>query len=152
MADHVRTQCRDAVVTLLTGLTTTTTHVTAGRPESRKLQSTDLPHLLIYTNETEAEATTMGQGSARMVEVCQLMVDGIAQGTGDVDKTLDTIEKEVRAAIAASPTLSGKAKEVLFSSSAKEQDDENEQPTWRIRMTFTLQYHTRESAPDVALA
>jgi hypothetical protein len=152
MADHVRTQCRDAAVTLLTSLTTTGANVFAGRPESRSLQTTELPGLLVYTNETEAEDAAGQIGSRRMVELCQLMVEGVAQGTGDVDKTLDTIEKEVRAALAGAPTLSGKAKLVTFTGSEKEHDAENEQPTWRIRMNFTLEYHTRETAPDTALA
>ena len=112
MADHLRTQIRDAVATLVTGLTTTGARVTKGRPESRPLQAaSDLPGLLVYTNETETDEDGLsGQiGSRRIAQVCSLVVDGYAAGTGEVYETLDTIEKEVRAALAASPTLSGKA-------------------------------------------
>jgi hypothetical protein len=152
MADHLRTQCRDAAKDLIDALTTTGTRCFAGRPESRPLQEAELPGLLVYTDETEASAESGQLGSRRMVELCNLVIVGVARGTGDIDSTLDTIEKEVRAALAAAPTLSGKAKDLLFSGSVKERDPEAEQPTWLIRMTFTLEYHTRETAPDTALA
>lgn len=152
MADHVRTQCRDAAVAALTGLVTTGSDVYKGRAKTRPLQETDLPALLVYTTETEASGEADQRGQRRMVEVCSLVVEGHAQGTGDVDATLDTIEKEVRAALAADPTLGGKAKDLIFSGSAKDDEAEAEQPTWVIRMTFTIEYHTRETTPDVVLA
>lgn len=153
MADHLRTQIRDAAATLLTGLTTTSTRVTKGRPESRPLQAaSDLPGLLVYTNETEAEPATMGQGSRRIQHASELVVEAYAAGTGDVDATMDTIEKEVRVALEGAPTLSGKAKDLYFLGSEKESDSEAEQPTWRNRMRFRVEYETREGAPDTALA
>lgn len=152
MADHLRTQCRDAVVTLVTGLATTAARVSAGRPESRPVQTSELPCLLVYTNSTEGEPISGQQAARRIEHGCELVIDGLAAGTGDVDKTLDTIEKETRAALEAAPTLSGLAKDLLFVSSVKESDDEAEQPTWRIRMTWRLEFHTREGVPDAALA
>jgi RsiW-degrading membrane proteinase PrsW (M82 family) len=152
MADHVRTQIRDAAVDLLDALTTTSTRCTGGRPKSRPVQESELPCLLVYTNETEAEPVSGTMGARRMAEVCQLVVHGFAQGTGDIDKTLDTIEKEVRVALAAAPTLSGLAKDSYFVGSTKESDQEAQQPTWEIVITFTVEYSTRETAPDAALA
>lgn len=150
--DHVRSQCRDSVVALLTGLTTTGSNVFGGRPETRPLQDSELPGLLVYTTETESEAASGQRNTRRMVETCNLIVDGYARGTGDLDKTLDKMEKEVRVALAANPTLSGKAKDLVYFGSVKEDAEEAEQPTWRNRMTFTLEYHIREDVPDTALA
>lgn len=151
MTDHVRTQCRDAAKTALTSLTTTGANAFAGRPQTRPLQGSELPGLIVYTTETESAVISRTSSGRRMQDVCNLVVEAFAKGTGDIDKTLDTIEKEVRAALAAS-TLGGLAKDLFFAGSQKEDDPDAEQPTWRIRMTFTLEYHTSEAAPDTALA
>lgn len=152
MANHLRTQIRDAAVTRLTGLTTTGTRCTGGRPKSRPVQESELPCLLVYTAETEAEPVSGTMGTRRMDDAAQLIIHGFARGTGDVDATLDTIEKEVRAALATAPTFGALAKDSYFTGSVKESDPEAQQPTWEIVITFTVAYSTRETAPDVALA
>lgn len=152
MADHVRTQIRDAAVTRLTGLVTTGTRCSGGRPKSRPVQESELPCLLVYTAETEGELVSRKMGARRLAEVAQLVIHGFAQGTGDVDKTLDTIEKEVRVALAADPTFVALAKDSYFTGSVKESDPEAKQPTWEIVINFTVEYSTREDAPDAALA
>jgi hypothetical protein len=53
MADHVRTQLRDAVVAALTGLTTTGTRVFRNRPDPQA--PGNLPCLHVYT---DGDATT----------------------------------------------------------------------------------------------
>lgn len=152
MADHLRTQIRDAVVTRVTSLSTTGARVYAGRSETRPLQPSELPGLLIYTNETESEDVAGTRLSRRLVHLCDVVIEGYAKGTGDVDKTLDTIEKEVRAALEAAPTLGGLCKDLICTNTSKEDDPEAEQPCWRIRMTWRCEYHTREGIPDAALA
>jgi hypothetical protein len=152
MADHVRTQVRDAVKTLVTGLTTTGANAFAGRPESRPLQESELPGLLVYTNEEESEHVAGQQGSRRKARNGQLMVHGFAQSTADIDKTLDTIAKEVEAALEAAPTLSGLAKDLYHTNTEKRSDPEAAKPTGEIVLTFTCEYHTREGIPDAALA
>ncbi len=152
MANNLRTQCRDAVKTLVTGLTTTASNAFAGRPESRPLQENELPGLLVYTNETESEMVSGQRGSRRKVNSCELVVHGVAQSTSDVDATLDTIEKEVLAAVEASPTLGGLAKDLYHVGSSKVTDPEAKKPTGEILIRFTLEYHTREGVPDAALA
>jgi hypothetical protein len=152
MADHIRTQIRDAVVTAVTGLTTTSTRVHAARPGTRPLQPTDMPALLIYTNDTDVEEIAGTLGSRRLAHLTEVMIEGYARGTGDVDKTLDTIEKEVRVAIEANPTLGGKCKTITLAGAIKEDGDDTDQPTWRIRLNWRCEYHTREGVPDAALA
>lgn len=152
MADHIRTQIRDAVVAAVTGLTTTGTRAYAARPKTRPLQGSELPALLVYTNDTEGEDIAGTLGSRRLAHVTDLVVEGYAKGTGDVDKTLDTIEKEVRVALEATPTLGGKCKTLTFSGSSKDDADDTDQPTYVIRITWRCEYHTREGVPDAALA
>lgn len=152
MANHVRTQIRDAALALVNNLTTTGARAFAGRSETRPLQPTELPALLLHTNDTESEDATMTRGSRRLMHTCDLMIDGYVKGTGDVDASLDTVEKEVRIALEAAPTLGGLCKDLLCVSSNKEDDPESEQPCWRIRMIWRCEYHTREGVPDVALS
>jgi hypothetical protein len=140
------------VVDLLDNLTTTSSRCTGGRPESRKVQESELPCLLVYTNEEESEMVSGQMGARRQARACQLVVHGFAQGTGDIDKTLDTIAKEVEAALGAAPTLSGKAKDLYLVGTEKSSDPEAKQPTWEIVLTFTCEYSTREGIADVALA
>jgi hypothetical protein len=69
MADHLRTQIRDAALALVTGLTTTSTRAYAGRPETRPLQPTELPGLLCESFRTlaarDAYATGAGYRAGR---------------------------------------------------------------------------------------
>lgn len=151
MANHVRTQIRDAAKDLLDALTTTSTRCTAGRPKSRPIQESELPCLLVYSGEEESEPVSGQMGTRRLQRSMQLIVHGYAQGTGDIDGTLDTIAKEVEAALAAAPTLGGLAKDLYLVGTTKESDPEAQQPTWEIVLTFTCEYSTREDLPDAAL-
>jgi hypothetical protein len=152
MANHVRTQIRDAAVALLDALTTTSTRCTGGRPRTRPIQQAELPCLLVYTNETETEMASGTMPLRRLVHNCQLVVHGYASGTGDIDATLDTIAKEVQAALEAAPTLGGLAKDTYLTSTVKDSAEDAEQPTWHVILTFTCEFHTREGTPDTALA
>lgn len=151
MADHVRTQIRDAAKTLVTGLATTGANAFAGRPESRPLQEAELPALLVYTNEEESEFQSGTRPARRKVRNCQLLVHGFAQIVADLDKTLDTIAKEVEEALEAAPTLGGLAKDLYHTGTTKESDPEAAKPTGEIVLTFTCEYHTREGDSDAAL-
>lgn len=152
MANHVRTQIRDAAVNALDALTTTSTRCTGGRPKSRPIAESELPCLLVYTNEEESEPVSGQMGLRRMSRSVQLLVHGYAQGTGDIDATLDTIAKEVEAALMADPTLGALAKDTYLVGTVKDSDPEAKQPTWEVVLTFTCEYSTREASPDAALA
>lgn len=152
MANHLRTQCRDAVVTLLTGLTTTGANVFAGRPQTRPLKESELPGLIVYTTETEASVISLTSSGRRMQDICNLVIEAFARGTGDIDATLDTIAKEVEAALAAAPQLGGLAKDTYLTGTVKDSDPEAQKPTWEIVLTYTCEYSTREDIPDAALA
>ncbi len=150
MTDHVRTQIRDKVVDLCDALTTTSTRCFGARPKTRPLQT--LPALIVYTNGETIEPVSGQRGTRRLERPLDLVIEGYASGSGDVDKTLDTMNAEVEAALAADPTLGGLAKDLYLSKIEKEDDDEAEKPTWLIRMTWYCEYHTRETAPTAALA
>lgn len=152
MADHLRTQIRDTALARVNNLTTTGTRAYAGRPDTRPLQSSELPALLLYTDESESEPVAGSRGTRRLLHYAELVIEGYARSTGDIDKTLDTIEKEVRVALEAAPTLGGLCKDLVCLSVSKDRGDDGDQPTFRVRMTWRCEYHTREGVPDAALA
>lgn len=152
MTNHVRTQLRDAVVGACDALTTTGIKCYPNRPGSRPVQTSELPLLLVYTNDENVELSSGTRGTRRLERVIELAVRGYARGTGDVDATLDTICAEVETALAADPTLGGLAKDLYLAAVKKEADDQAEQPTWFVDMTWRCEYHTREAAPTAAAA
>jgi hypothetical protein len=142
---HVREQIRDAAVTACTGLTTTTTHVYPER--LYQLRATDLPGLRIYCGAEQVEPDRLGavHGQSRDME---LIVEGIARATADLDETLDDIAAEVEAALAADVTLGGKCKFLhLAGIDDPEQSDETDQPAGLVRLKFRVQYRTLNTTP-----
>jgi hypothetical protein len=142
---HVREQIRDAVVTACTGLTTTGTRVY--RERLYQLRAADLPGLRIYCGAEQVEPDRLGaiHGQQRDMD---LMVEGLARATSDLDETLDDICAEVEAALATDITLGGKAK-VLYLAGIDdpEQSDDGDVPAGLVRLKFRVQYRTLNTTP-----
>jgi hypothetical protein len=153
MANHVRTQIRDAAVTAMGSLSTvTSSNIFKARPDEHDLQTSQLPAIIVYTDAEDVEAGTLNQSGRRLIRTMQLMVRGLVKATGDTDATLDTINKEVEAALASDPTFVGKAKDCLLIRVEKDRNAEGEKPIAHVEMTFEVEYHTAAGVPDVALA
>ena len=148
MADHVRMQIRNQVVTQLTGLTTTAARVFDSRVYP--LEDANLPALLIYTKSETSEPIEIGTNrtSERLLS---LNIEAYVKSTTNFEDTLDTICKEVEQAIAADPTLSGKAKDCYLESTEIEFNAEGEQPLAFCTLTFLTSYYVQEQSPDVAV-
>ncbi len=148
MADHVRMQIRNQVVTQLTGLTTTAARVFDSRVYP--LEDGNLPALLIYTKSETSEPIEIGTNrtSERLLS---LNIEAYVKSTTNFEDTLDTICKEVEQAIAADPTLSGKAKDCYLESTEIEFNAEGEKPLAFCSLTFLTSYYVQEQSPDVAV-
>jgi|TARA_R110001583_G_scaffold80041_1_gene215431 hypothetical protein len=148
MADHVRMQIRNQVVTQLTGLTTTAARVFDSRVYP--LEDANLPALLIYTKSETSEPIEIGTNrtSERLLS---LNIEAYVKSTTNFEDTLDTICKEVEQAIAADPTLSGKAKDCYLESTEIEFNAEGEKPLAFATLTFLTSYYVQEQSPDVAV-
>lgn len=144
MADHVRQQIRDAAVTALTGLATTTTHVYPYRLQP--MGDANLPGLRIYTNDEDISIASMG--SRRLLDrALELVVEACVKETATFDDTLDDIIKEVEVALAGG--LTG-AKYVTLKRIEIEASGDGEKDIGVARMTFEVPYNTAHNAPDVA--
>ena len=148
MADHVRMQIRNQVVTQLTGLTTTAARVFDSRVYP--LEDANLPALLIYTKSETSEPIEIGTNrtSERLLS---LNIEAYVKSTTNFEDTLDTVCKEVEQAIAADPTLSGKAKDCYIESTEIEFNAEGEKPLAFCSLTFLTSYYVQEQSPDVAV-
>ena len=148
MADHVRMQIRNQVVTQLTGLTTTAARVFDSRVYP--LEDANLPALLIYTKSETSEPIEIGTNrtSERLLS---LNIEAYVKSTTNFEDTLDTICKEGEQAIAADPTLSGKAKDCYLESTEIEFNAEGEKPLAFCSLTFLTSYYVQEQSPDVAV-
>lgn len=148
MADHVRTQIRGGLVTLVTGLPTTGSNVTKSRV--RPVETSALPHLFVYNDEERITETTVT--APRVLERApRFQIAGVARAGEDLDDVLDEICKEVEIACAMPGALEGLAASITLISTVFQMNADAKVPVGAARMTFEVICATQENAPDVAL-
>jgi hypothetical protein len=145
---HVRKQIRDALVTAVTGLTTTGANVFRSR--IYPLEKTKLPCLCIFTKSetTEFDTLTMSRSVSRNLEV---MVEAYVKETADYDNTLDTIAVEVEEALSADVTLGGLCKDMQVVAFEADFSGDGEQPVAVGRFTVAVNYRTAENDVETAV-
>lgn len=141
---HARQQIREAVATLVTGLTTTGSNVFQSRVY--RLQASELPALLVYTNSETVERSHMTSG---LVRELTLRVEGIAKALADIDDTLDTIGAEVEAALGGQEPAG--VEDLVLQSADVTINGEGEQQVGAIVMDFLVRYRTNQAAPETIL-
>ena len=144
---HVRKQIRDAIVTALTGLTTTGSNVFRSR--IYPLESSKLPGLCIFTRSEAVEFDTLTI-SRSINRVLDVSVEAYVSATANYDNTLDTIAVEVEEALAADVTLGGLSKDMQTTAFEVDFAGDGEQPVAVGRFTVTVQYRTAESDVETA--
>lgn len=144
---HVRKQIRDAVVTALTGLTTTGSNVFRSR--IFPLEKTKLPALCIFTRSetTEFDTMTISRSTQRNLDIA---VEAYVSATANYDNTLDTIAVQVEEAIASDVTLGGLAKDAQVTAFEADFSGDGEQPVAVGRFTVAVQYRTAENDVETA--
>lgn len=148
---HVRQQVREALATLLTSLTTTGARVYQSR--IRPLKDTELPCLMISTNQEAVVADDIHINSV-LERRLTVLVTAVAKANSNLDDTLDTIIKEVEAKLNASVsanTLSGLIKYIVLNSLEIEMSADAEKPVGQAVMSFTVIYYTQAASPDVSI-
>lgn len=147
MANHVRRQIREAVATLLTGLTTTGANVFQSRLQP--LPDSKLPALKIITDAEQIEPFDIG-GNVKSRSL-NVGVIAAAKSASDVDDVLDQIIKEVEIKMSTNPTLSGLVKDIVLESIDIDMSGETDKNTGQAIMSFTASYFTTVAAPDVSI-
>lgn len=145
---HVRQQLRERAATTLTGLSTTGTKVYQSRVYP--LGAANLPGLLIYTKSEDSEAVTMS-GARTLLRNLSLVIEGYVKAVSNYDDTVDTIAKEVETAMGNDVTLNGLAKNSYLESTEIQYDGEGEKPVAVVSLTYSVEYMTKENAPQTAV-
>ena len=148
MANHLRRQIRERAASTLTGLATTGSNVFQSRVYP--LAQAALPGLTLYTN---AESVAIGaMGATRTVtRDLELIVEGYAAASSNLEDTLDQIGKEVEVAMAGDIGLNSLALDSYLSRVETSFSGEGEKPGGVIRHTYAVVYRNAENAPDAAI-
>ncbi|PIQ26132.1 hypothetical protein COW64_12365 [bacterium (Candidatus Blackallbacteria) CG18_big_fil_WC_8_21_14_2_50_49_26] len=145
MANHLHRQIREAVETLLTGLTTTSTRVYANRLQP--MADANLPGLRVFLDEEEVDALTMHSPYMQDRRVA-MIVECCAKAITTLDDTLDASSKEVEAALSGGITLSGKVLPCVYAGMQFD-DALADKPVGVKRLRFFITYTAMSNAPDV---
>ena len=148
MANHLRRQIRERAASTLTGLSTTGSNVFQTRVYP--MESAGLPGLCIYTTDETVELSTIGS-IRTLFRRLDLMVEGYAKASANLDDSLDQIAKEVEIAMAADIGLNSLAHDSYLTATENVFSREGEQPIGVIQMSYSVVYESAENAPDVAL-
>ena len=148
MPDHIRNQIRDRTAVAVTGLTTTGSNVFQSRVYN--LEDSKLPALIIYTKNEDSQLLERGS-SRTLLRDLSLVIEAYVKANSNYDDTIDTIAKEVEAAMAADTTHNSLAKDSFLSSSEINYNGDGEQPIAVLSLVYNITYLTTEAAADVAL-
>ena len=144
MAAHLHTQIRAAVVTALTGLTTSGPRVYANR--LMQLPDALSPTLNVTLDEESAEALTIHQASAE--RRLTLVVACHAKAAAGLDDTLDLMSKEVEIALAAGITVAARVLPCDYTGMSYD-DELGDKPVGVKRLTYSILFSAMSNAPDV---
>ena len=139
---HKRTSIRNNVTTTLTGLTTTGSNVFESRIYPNELAK--LPLLNIYSNTETSELSSIGKIERNL----EIMIEGFAKATTNIDETLDTIAKEVEVAMATDLTRGGHAKDTFITNTEYELENVGNQQLGVIKITYNVHYLTTKADPE----
>jgi len=150
VADHRREQILDAIVSQLTGLTTTSTRVFRGR--AYPLADTDLPAILIYQGEDNPTSENSSEAVYQFIDsTLTVAIEACAMSTSTVvDQILNQIDKE--AWIALMSTLNLGLSFVHYHSPIGAQEPrlsgEGERPIGCLRRNWTVYYRSSRTDPS----
>lgn len=144
---HVRTQIRNRIATLVTGLPVTGASVYKMRKYA--LDDSKLPAICVYTTDESSGLVTIGTRTLR--RVINVMVEVFVKGSSTaVSDTIDGICVSVEEAIAADFALNGLAKSCILTGTETDVNIEGEQGIGTARLVYAVEYVT--SIGDVETA
>lgn len=144
---HYREQIRKAVVTAVTGLTTTSTRVQDG--PLYNLADDMQPTLAVWAR-TATPDYEQGQLQCSPLWQVEVIVEGYVKTYANVVDTLDDIASEVETAIYGNAALLALVNSYIeLGEQTIEFDTEGNEPVGKIELIFNMFYHAAEGAPDI---
>ena len=129
-------------------MTTTGSNVFQSRVYN--LEDSKLPAIIIYTKSEDSELLEMGS-TRTLQRNLALVVEAYVKANTNYDDTIDTIAKEVEAAMGADVTHNDLARDSFLDSTEINYNGEGEQPIAVMTMIYNIIYLTTETTADVAL-
>lgn len=147
MADHAHTQIVSAVVTALTGLTTSGARVFANRRYA--MDTAQLPGLRISADQDSVTPETVHTPHVQQHQL-DLVVECCAQANASLDTTCNQMQKEVEIALASGISVGGKTLFPVLTGSRYDDEPANT-PAGVKRVEFAIEYFTLNNAPDALI-
>lgn len=144
MADHAHKQIRSAVVTALSGLTTSAARVYPNR--LMPMDAANLPGLKVFIDDEQSEAMTLHAPYAQD-RTLSLVVECCAKGN-TLDDTLDLMSKEVEIALATGIAIGSATLQPVYAG-MEFTDELADEPVGVKRLRFAITYTAMSNAPDV---
>ena len=146
---HYREQIRKAVITAVTGLTTTATRVKSAPlynfPDSL------LPTLAVWVR-TATPDYEQGQLQAAPLWQAEVIIEGYVKEYAALMDTLDDIASEVETAVYGNAALNALVNSYIeCGQQSIEVNAEGNEPLGKIEMIFNMYYHAQEGAPDTII-
>lgn len=143
---HYREQIRKAVVTAVTGLTTTGANVKDS--PVFPLPDNTPPTICVYARTSTADYADGQLDCAPMREV-QVVIEGYAKANNSLADTLDDICSEVETAIFSNASLIALCPGgILLGEQNIDINAEGDEPLGKIEMNYLFYYHGREGEPE----
>jgi hypothetical protein len=143
---HIRTQIRNALKVLLTGLTTTGANVKVG--QMYPLDKDQLPALLIYSNTHTIEQNATVELYEHKL---QATVDILLFAKDDYDEKLDVVLVEIEQALAGDSSLGGLVSDLVMSAIDIEYSYDGEKPLARCNIKIDIDFETTFGDPENTL-
>ena len=136
---HQRKTIRDAVITSLTGLSTTGSRVFNSRVYPN--EESKLPCLNVFTLSEPVELDSV-KSTIRSLE---LVVEGFASANSNIENTLDTIATEVEEALGSDTSLSNTCQSHNITNTEITLANEGSLPIGVVRLVFNVIYRTTQA-------
>lgn len=148
---HVRTQIRNAVLKLVTGLPLTGSRV--HKPPMYLKQSTDMPCLRVRCGDEQIEPMTI-HGNAPVSRVMRVMVDCFSMHRDDVESEINEVAAAVEAALDGRALTDDNGNvlvmELNLTGFETGLSNELEKPVGHTVLTFSAEYFTHAGDPSTA--
>lgn len=144
---HIRKQIRDALVTAVTGLTTTGSRVYRSRVYP--LESGKLPGLCVYTKSEEVTNSTLTRPRTQTRQL-EASVEAYLMANTNFDDTLDTIAVEIEEAIYSNAALNALVKQINITGFEADYSGDGEKVVGVGNFSVQIIYSARENEIETA--
>ena len=145
MANHLRRRIRERAASTLGSLSTTGSMVYQSR--IYPMETASLPGLCIYTNDESVDIASIGSTRTLFREL-NLMVEGYASASSNLEDALDQIGMEVEVAMSGDIKLNNLAMDSRLTNVEVSLSGEESSSTGVIRYTYLVTYQNAENTPD----